>query len=215
MSANVNDKSGETAGPAPNATGTALLPDWVTVVSGLPRSGTSLMMQMLGSGGMPLLADAHRPPDADNPRGYFEYEPAKATKTDARWVAGGVGKAVKLVHLLLPDLPDGYAYRVVLMGRDMSEVLASQRAMLDRLGRRGADLSPERLAEVFAAQLRRVRDWAARRPHVALLDVDYHHVIQDPAGQARRVNQFLGGRLDERAMSAAVEPTLYRQRRGT
>jgi hypothetical protein len=123
-----------------------------------------------------------------------------------------VARAVKLVHLLLPDLPGGYVYRVVLMDRHPGKVLASQRAMLDRLGERGADLPPERLAELFASQLRRVREWAERQSNVALLDVRFHDVIQDPAGQARRVNHFLGGRLDEGRMAAVVDPSLYRKR---
>src|SRR5215212_2341111 len=121
----------------------------VTIVTGLPRSGTSMMMQMLAAGGMPVLAAAVRAPDADNPRGYLEFEAAKRTARDAAWVAGAAGKAVKLVHLLLPDLPQEHEYRVLFMRRDMDEVLASQRAMLARLRRTGADLSPERLADLF------------------------------------------------------------------
>jgi hypothetical protein len=184
----------------------------VTIVTGLPRSGTSMMMQMLAAGGMPVLTDAARPPDADNPRGYLEFEPAKRTPRDAGWVAGAAGKAVKLVHVLLPALPPGHEYRLVFMHRDMNEVLASQRAMLEHLGRRGADLSPERLAAAFSEQLRRVREWMAQHPHVLALDVDYHKVIESAAAEARRVNQFLGGALDEAKMAAAVDPLLYRRR---
>src|SRR4051812_38256410 len=147
---------------------------FVTVVSGLPRSGTSMMMQMLAAGGMPALTDGARGPDADNPRGYLEFEPAKRTAAaDGRWVGDAVGKAVKLVHLLLPDLPGGYEYRVVFMGRDVREVLASQAEMLRRRGRRGADLTPERLADVFGGQIRRVREWVAHQPGFSALDVDY------------------------------------------
>lgn len=171
-----------------------------------------MMMQMLAAGGMPLLTDDARPADIDNPRGYFEFEPAKRTARDAGWVAGAAGKAVKLVHLLLPDLPPGYDYRVLFMHRDRGEVLASQRAMLQRLDRRGADLPPERLAEVFSKQLQRVQDWIAQQPDVAALDVDYRSVLKSAAPEAGRINAFLGGGLDEAAMAAAVEPSLYRQR---
>jgi hypothetical protein len=184
----------------------------VTIVTGLPRSGTSMMMQMLAAGGMPVLTDSARPPDADNPRGYFEFEPAKRTARDAGWVAGAAGKAVKLVHVLLPDLPPGYEYRVLFMHRDMVEVLASQRAMLERLHRSGADLTPARLAEVFSKQLRSVQDWIAQQPHISALDVDYWRVIESAAAEARRINEFLGGGLDEARMTAAVDPSLYRQR---
>lgn len=186
---------------------------YVTVVSGLPRSGTSMMMQMLAAGGMSLLADDVRGPDVDNPRGYFELEPVKRTATDPGWLDRAPGKAVKVVHLLLPDLPAGRHYRVVFMRRDMEEVLASQAAMLRRLGRVGADLTPSQLAEVFAGQVRRLRAWLAERPHFAVLDVDYRQVIDDPHGQVARVNDFLGGDLNEVAMAAVIEPTLYRQRR--
>src|SRR3569833_79554 len=113
---------------------------FITVVSGLPRSGTSMMMQMLAAGGMPMLTDGVRGPDPDNPRGYFAFGPVKRTPQDARWLAGAPGKAVKVVHSLLPALPGGYEYRVLFMLRDMHEVLASQDTMLRRLGRCGADL---------------------------------------------------------------------------
>ena len=167
------------------------------------------MMQMLAAGGMPVLTDQARGPDPDNPRGYFEFEPVKRTHADARWLAGAAGKAVKVVHLLLPDLPGGHEYRVMFMHRDVGEVLASQAAMLRRQGRRGADLGPEQLAEAFAGQLRRVRAWVAGQPHFAALDVDYRQVIDDPAAQAARVNDFLGGHLDEARMAAAVDPALF------
>ena len=120
---------------------------WITVVSGLPRSGTSMMMRMLSAGGMPILADDTRPADEDNPFGYYELEAAKGLRNDRRWLQDAVGKAVKVVHLLLPELPKDHAYRVVMMRRDLGEVLASQRAMLQHHGRRGAELAPEKLAE--------------------------------------------------------------------
>src|SRR5438046_6429896 len=108
---------------------------YITVVSGLPRSGTSLMMQMLRAGGMPVRTDGFRKADEDNPRGYLEYEPVKRTREDSSWVSDAVGKAVKVVYLLLRDLPDGFDYRVILMRRSLREVLASQSAMLMRSGR--------------------------------------------------------------------------------
>ena len=120
---------------------------FVTVVSGLPRSGTSLMMQMLAAGGVELLIDQIRRADADNPRGYFELEAVKRTRQDASWLDDAAGKAVKVIHLLLRDLPDDREYRVVMMSRDLDEVLASQQAMLARSGKKGANLPPERLAK--------------------------------------------------------------------
>ena len=187
---------------------------YVTVVSGLPRSGTSMMMQMLAAGGMQVLADDVRRPDPHNPRGYLEFEPVKRTAKDASWLSNAAGKAVKVVHLLLPDLPAAHDYRVVFMHRDVEEVLASQAAMLVDLGRRGAELSGEKLAKAFDAQLRRVRAWLADQPNFSVLDVNYSEVINDPAGQATRVNHFLGGELNETKMTEAVDPSLYRHRTG-
>jgi hypothetical protein len=170
-------------------------------------------MQMLAAGGMGVLTDSTRPPDPHNPRGYFELDAVRRTATDTRWVAAAVGRAVKVIHLLLPHLPDGYEYRVLFIHRDAEEVLSSQRAMLDARGRRGADLAPQRLADVFARQVRHALDWAARQPHVSLLELQHRDVIAQPAAQAQRINQLLGKTLDETTMAAAVDPTLYRQRR--
>jgi hypothetical protein len=172
-----------------------------------------MLMQMLAAGGMPVLTDGVRAADASNPRGYFEFEPVKRTRQDSRWVAEAAGKAVKLVHLLVPELPEGYAYRVLFIHRDLPEVLASQQALLDASGRRGAELPPERLAKIFAAQLERVREWIGQQSHFSMLRLDFHQVIADPSAQAKRINEFLGGGLDERKITAAVEPGLYRQRR--
>ena len=169
-------------------------------------------MQMLAAGGIPPLTDFARRPDVHNPRGYFEFEPVKATAADTGWVGDAVGKAVKVVHVLLPHLPSGHRYRIVFVDRDLREVLASQRAMLDHLGRRGAALPPGRLADVFTAQVERVLEWAARQQNVALLRVNYRDLIDEPRAQARRINTFLGGTLDEAAMAAVVDPSLYRQR---
>ena len=189
------------------------LPRVVTVVSGVPRSGTSLLMRMLWAGGMPILTDGTRPADASNPTGYFEHDAVRTTARDDSWVDDAAGKAVKVIHLLLPRLPPRFHYRVLFARRDMGEVLASQQALLHDNGRRGADLAPGRLAEALAAQATRALEWADRQPHVALLPVHFHDVINHPPEQARRMNQFLGGALDEAAMAAAVDPSLYRHRR--
>jgi hypothetical protein len=186
--------------------------DFVTVVSGLPRSGTSLMMQMLQAGGLPPLTDGTRPADPDNPRGYFEYEPVKRLRQDASWVGGAVGRAVKVVHLLLPDLPPGHEYRALLMRRDLAEVVRSQRVMLERSGKKGAALGDEQLAAVFAQQLAKVEAWLAAQPHFRVLEVPHRDAVTDPAAVAARVADFLGGGLDVEAMARAVDPALYRQR---
>ena len=171
-----------------------------------------MVMQMLAAGGMQVLSDAVRAPDHDNPRGYYEYEPVKRTAEDAAWVAAAAGKAVKVIHLLLPHLPRAHRYRVLFVRREISEVLASQANMLERNGRRGADLPPGRLAEVFEAQVARALEWASRQPNVSLLELRHGSVVECPAMQAARINEFLGGTLDEASMATAVAPQLYRHR---
>jgi hypothetical protein len=182
------------------------------VVSGLPRSGTSLMMQMLAAGGIPVLSDGLRAPDEDNPRGYLEYEPVKATKRDNSWVAAGQGKAVKVVHALLRDLPAAYQYRVILMRRPLAQVVASQRAMLERLGRSGARIPDETLASLLGAQLNSVAEWLRTQPNFRLLELEYYACISHPLDVASEVSAFLDGRADASAMAAAVDPALYRRR---
>ncbi len=183
------------------------------MVSGLPRSGTSMMMQMIVAGGVPALTDEKRPCDEDNPRGYFEFEPAKRTRDDASWLQHAPGRVVKLVHLLLLSLPAGYTYRVVMMRRDLEEVLRSQAVMLERQGKKGAAVSSDILARTYKQQLEGVEQMVAKRPDITMIDVDYADVIASPRAQAERVSVFLGG-LDVDAMVDAVDTTLYRQRGG-
>ncbi len=186
-------------------------PPWITLVSGLPRSGTSMMMQALEAGGLPALTDRVRTPDVDNPRGYYELDAVKQTKQDPTWLAGAAGKCVKLVHLLLYDLPQGYDYRVILMKRNIAEVMASQEAMLRRLGQPGGD--SDDLPTIFQKQLRQVEAWLARQPNFKVCVIDYNRLLRDPGPPLAQVNAFLGGGLDVEAMARAIDPTLYRHRR--
>lgn len=188
-------------------------PPFVTIVSGLPRSGTSLMMQMLRAGGIPTLTDDIRAADEDNPRGYLEFERVKRIKQDTAWLDEAAGKVVKMVHLLLYDLPPDREYRIVFMRRDLDEVLASQRKMLERQGKQGAQLPADQLRKVFEEQVRKVTAWIAAQPNIKSIDVVYHELIADPRGHVQRLNEFLGGTLAVEAMVEAVDPSLYRNRR--
>jgi len=184
----------------------------ITVVSGLPRSGTSLMMQMLVAGGMEALTDDLRHPDADNPRGYFEYEPVKRTRQDASWVALAVGKVVKVVHLLLNDLPDGFEYRVVMMKRPIREVMASQRVMMERAGKTALGISEDRLARVFSEQIRVVEEQSLRRVGFRVLSVEYHDCVYRAGEVVGALRGFLGLELNAVAMEDAVDCSLHRHR---
>ena len=186
--------------------------DFVTIVSGLPRSGTSLMMQMLAAGGMSPLTDDLRVPDENNPRGYFEFEPVKRLRADQSWLDQARGRAIKIIHLLVRELPvDGrFEYRVILMKRPMEEILASQKVMLERQGKTSADNAV--LAKVYQSQLSQLEQWLGTQPHFAALPVKYHDLIENPRAAAEKIDIFLGGGLSVKAMANAVDPTLHRQR---
>jgi hypothetical protein len=187
----------------------------LVVVSGLPRSGTSMMMQMLGAGGLSLLTDGTRAADASNPSGYFELE--SVTRLDAAaaraLVAAGRGKAVKIVSPLLHHLPDPGPYRVVFMRRDLDEVLDSQDRMLARRGEAVVDGESAGLRPRFEQHLEDVRAMLARRPCFDTLEVEHRDVLRDPRAAAGRVARFLGTPLDVDRMAAAVNPALHRSRR--
>lgn len=185
----------------------------ITVVSGLPRSGTSMMMQVIASGGIPVLVDAHRPADDDNPKGYFEFAPIKRLHKDNTWVDQGLGKVMKVVTPLVPFLPENFSYRVVMMHRPVEEVLASQKAMLDRRGEKHDPSMDSKMAEVFRGEVKRVAQWLSDRPQFHVLDVSYNEFVANPEAWISRVNEFLGGALDAVAMKGAIDPKLYRQRR--
>lgn len=187
--------------------------NFITVVSGLPRSGTSMMMQALQAGGMPILTDNVRESDDDNPKGYFEFEPVKKTKDDPSWVPPAIGKAVKMVYRLLYDLPHNYECRVILMSRNMAEVMASQRAMLERSGQQGANISDEKLVRLFEEDLEKVYQWVNDRENFSMIAVGYKDMVQQPLSQCRRINDFLGGTLAIDKMASTVDVSLYRNRR--
>jgi len=185
---------------------------YLTIVSGLPRSGTSMMMRMLDKGGIPVLIDEIREADEDNPRGYYEFEPVKKTAEDASWVEGSENKVVKMVYRLLYDLPTDRQYRVVFMRRHMEEILASQKKMLIRKGM-GDNVPPdEEIAALFESQLTRFMDWEAKQSHIEMLEVHYSDIMQNPAEPAAAINDFLDETLDTEAMCQVVEPKLYRNR---
>lgn len=185
---------------------------FVTVVTGAPRSGTSMMMRMLEQGGIEPLTDGVRGADRDNPRGYYEFEAVKRLRDDSSWVQGAAGRVVKMVYALLGDLPDGPQYRVVLMRRDLAEVVRSQRIMLERLGRPLGTLSDERRMEMFGAHLDRIERELPSRPGFALHVCDYNALLSDAAPHVAALDAFLGGGLDVAAMTRVVEPALYRNR---
>lgn len=185
----------------------------IIIVSGLPRSGTSMTMKMLEAGGIPPLTDQIREADVDNPRGYYEFERAKKLKEgDTAWLPDAQGKAVKLIGALLVELPPKYDYRVLFMRRNIGEVLASQGKMLERRGEENK-IDDDTMAVLFEKHIRQVEDWMKKQPGLKYIDVDYNTMLADPRPQVEVINKFLGGSLDTEAMLAVVDPKLYRQRK--
>ena len=182
------------------------------IVSGLPRSGTSMMMQMLVAGGLPALSDGFRVADEDNPRGYYETEAVKKTKQDPSWLEGTEGKVVKMVHVLLTDLPNDRPYRVIMMRRKTEIVLKSQAVMLKRLGQEQANLEPEKRARMYEHQLEQVKDYMGRQSCFDFIEVWYGAIIKHTQSQIERIDKFLSGELDVATMVAAVDPSLQRQK---
>jgi hypothetical protein len=186
----------------------------VNIVSGLPRSGTSMMMKMLTAGGIPPLTDHLREPDKDNPRGYYEFERVKKLREgDHAWLPEAQGKVVKVIATLLPYLPSAYQYRVVFMERAMPEILASQRQMLIRRGEDPDRVSDETIQSLFEKHLVQVDSWMAGQDHLQSIRINYNHLMADPEPALRTLNEFFGGSLDVKAMADCIDPALYRQRK--
>ncbi len=182
----------------------------IIVVSGLPRSGTSLMMQMLELGGIAPLTDAIRAADVDNPKGYYEFERAKKTKHDPTWLPQARGKAVKMISQLLYDLPATETYQVLFMRRDLDEVVRSQEKMLIRLGQPVPDRSSIKVA--FQRHLEKLLAWLPSQPTLQLLEVNYNHLLTDPQAPTKQIAAFLALPVDRELMLAAIDASLYRNR---
>ena len=188
--------------------------DDIIVVSGLPRSGTSMLMGMLEAGGVEILTDCFREADEDNPKGYFEFEPVKQLAKDRSksWLEDAPGKAVKIISELLKELPSGVSFRLIFMNRNLEEVIASQNKMLVRRGEPPAAGDDEKLMLLFERHLEKVKQWIDRQSHFEVLFLDYKKVLEDPDGQAKQIKAFLQRDLDLTEMARVVDRQLYRNR---
>jgi hypothetical protein len=188
--------------------------DFIAIVSGLPRSGTSMMMRMLDSGGMEVVVDNIRKPDQDNPAGYYEFEKVKKIKDDSTWLDSIYGKVVKMVSMLLYSLPSDKPYKVIFMKRDMTEILISQKIMLERKRAKDAK-SDEEMAGCFIKHLNEIEKWLGEQTNMNVLYVNYNDIVENPVKNARLVNEFLECNLNIEKMAEAVDKSLYRNRKGT
>jgi len=184
----------------------------ITIVSGLPRSGTSLMMQMLVAGGMTPLSDGERTADADNPRGYLEWERIKQLPDNPGCIAEAEGKVVKVISRLLLSLPSGREYRVIFMQRPLPEVLASQDQMLRRRGTYKEGTNPAAMGAAFEKHLRDVYAWLDARTYVKSIRVPYHDALKQPEHISQEIVEFLGIPLNVEAMTQQADASLYRNR---
>ncbi|MDV4166497.1 sulfotransferase family protein [Rhodovulum sp. FJ3] len=186
--------------------------NFVTIVSGLPRSGTSMMMRMLEAGGISPVVDGERKANADNPMGYYEFEPVKALKEDSSWVADSTGHAVKVIYKLVYDLPNNVPYRIVFMQRDIEEVLSSQEKMMRRDGLDPDTIGRDLLYNLFQTDVMDFRRWAEVQGNIQIMYADYRRMVDEPEEMSRHIAEFLDQDLDIQAMASVVDPDLYRNR---
>jgi hypothetical protein len=184
----------------------------IVVVSGLPRSGTSMAMKMLEAGGLPVVTDGQRVADEDNPKGYYEDERVKRLhkEEDKTWLNDARGKVVKIISFLLKSLPDEHNYKVVFMHRNLREIVASQNKMLSRLGKPN-DLPDEAAVQLLTTQEKEA-GFFLRRPQFDVLELQYSEVLAGARAQAQRIADFVGEPLDVEKMAAVVDKELYRNR---
>ena len=184
----------------------------IIVVSGLPRSGTSMMMKMLAEGGVPVVTDSVRGADEDNPNGYFEFEAVKAlTEGQHQWLSAADGKTVKIVSALLEHLPAQHHYKILFMERAIQEILASQQKMLVRRGE-ASRTSDAEMEEQFRQHLTAVKYWLARQPNMEVLYVDYNRLLSNPDGDCQAIADFLAVPVDVSKMRSVPNERLYRNR---
>ncbi|HEY61759.1 MAG TPA: sulfotransferase [Anaerolineae bacterium] len=185
----------------------------IIVVSGLPRSGTSMMMRMLEAAGIQPLTDHIRTADSDNLKGYYEFERVKKLKEgDVAWLSDAQGKAVKIIAALLIELPSNYEYHVLFMRRKMEEILASQNKMLENRGE-SSTVEDDKMAELFRKHLEQVEKWMTEQSNLRYIDIDYNKMLENPKPQLEEINKFLGSNLNIEKMMEIVDPSLYHQRK--
>jgi len=182
----------------------------LTIVTGLPRSGTSMMMKMLQAGGMEVVTDNIREADEDNPEGYYEFEKVKKIKEDASWLDGVEGKVVKMASTLLYE-PSDKKYRLIFMRRNLDEILLSQRKMLERMGTED-NIEDDEMRRLFSKHLEEIEGWLSEQKNMEILYMDYNDILRNPRENVRILNGFLDNSLDAGKMIKVVDESLYRNR---
>jgi hypothetical protein len=185
--------------------------DALIIVSGLPRSGTSMMMKMLEAGGIEVVQDGIRTADPYNPGGYYEFERVKKLKENSSWIDIANGKAIKILFNFLYDLPADKHYKIIFMERNIEEVIASQNKMLERRGE-SQEVSDEEIAQLFNQEVKRSKAWLAVQKNFECLYIFYSDILRDPNGAVQQLSSFLDNNLNTSGMIAVVDKSLYRNR---
>ncbi len=185
--------------------------DVITIVSGIPRSGTSMMMRMLEAGGIEVVVDDLRKADEDNPKGYYEFEKVKQIEKDTSWLKDTRGKVFKMVSRLLYDLPSDENYKIVFMNRKMEEMLSSQKVMLERKGEPFPDV--ENMAELYRKHLIEVENWLSIQSNMNVIYISYNDILNDPNSNLTKINKFFNYKLNVSSMINCLDCSLYRRRK--
>ena len=171
-----------------------------------------MMMKMLAEGGIPLVTDALRNADEDNPNGYFEFEPVKQLADGQnQWLAEADQKVVKVISSLLEYLPENHRYKIIFMEREIKEVLASQQKMLSHRQEESRTGDAE-MEEQFREHLKAIKYWLARQPNIEVLYVDYNKMIANPDDYCQSIADFLAFPVDVSKMRSVPNECLYRNR---
>ena len=182
----------------------------VTIVCGLQRSGTSLIMQMLEAGGVQVMKSDHKPADIHNPKGYYELSEAQLLAQGAGFLKHCTGKAVKVYAHFLPHLPPDYNYKIIYIHRDVYEIIKSQNIM-------GGNTGAAHFSTAQALENRREKalGWIRQTPGISLLELDYREVVNHPEIHAESIASFMESELNIHDMTMAVDKSLYRQKSET
>ncbi len=189
----------------------------IIIVSGLPRSGTSMLMKMLEAAGVEIASDGLRTADVDNPKGYYELEKVKELdkSKDKSWLKEMRGKTVKIISLLLKELPEGNHYKVIFVKRELKEVMASQNKMLIHRGEPVKPDDDEKMIQRYDVHLQKVQSMLEEEPRFEVLFLNHRDILNNPVDASRKIKHFLDGPLDEAGMASIVDPDLYRNRAET
>lgn len=179
----------------------------IIVVTGLPRSGTSLMMQILDRAGIPILQDGKRESDISNPKGYYELEAVKGIVQDNSFLDGAEGKAVKIVAPLPLHMNTSNNYRVIFMRRDLEEILLSQEKMLNK----DQTSEREKFRTIYEFHIKKTYRFFQEN-NIPYLDVSYNELMDNPAETLKTVVNFLNVDADPAVLAGVVSPELYRNR---